>query len=99
MKEGVEKALGSLEMDEYSAGIALCRFVPHDVLLHKQKKRLENLNNIHQFMRTLPKKAGGSPAEVPGLVDYWTGYFEYNIQHAQALIKDLNNEVRHEELR
>lgn len=97
LKEGIKKALESLEMDEYSAGIALRRLIPHDVLLQTQRNRLEKLNNIHQFMRTLPKNEGGSPAEEPGLVDYWTGFFEYSIQHAKAFIKDLNHEVKHEE--
>ena len=48
-------------------------------------------------MRTLPKKEGGSPAEEPGLVDYWTGFFEYSIQHAQAFIHNVNDEGKHEE--
>ncbi|SHF38748.1 DNA-binding transcriptional regulator, PadR family [Seinonella peptonophila] len=96
LKKGIKKALESLEMDQYSAGIAMRRLIPHDVLLQTQRKRLENLNSIHQFMCTLPKKEGGSPAEEPSLVNYWTGFFEYNIQHVQAFIKNVENEVKHE---
>ncbi|GIP20018.1 PadR family transcriptional regulator [Paenibacillus sp. J22TS3] len=97
LKEGIETALESLEMDKYSAGIALRRLIPHEVLLQTQRKRLENLKGIHQFMRTLPKKEDGTPAEEPGLVDYWTGFFEYSIQHAEAFINNVNNEGKHEE--
>jgi DNA-binding PadR family transcriptional regulator len=97
LKEGIETALESLEMDQYSAGIALSRLIPREVLLKTQRKRLENLKSIHQFMSTLPKKEGGSPAEEPGLVDYWTGFFEYSIQHALAFINSVNHEGKHEE--
>jgi len=97
LKEGIETALESLEMDQYSAGIALRRLIPHEVLLQTQEKRLENLQSIHQFMRTIPKKEGGSPPEEPGLVDYWTGFFEYSIQHAKAFINNVTTERKHEE--
>lgn len=33
LKEGIKKALESLEMDEYSAGITLRRLIPHEELI------------------------------------------------------------------
>jgi DNA-binding PadR family transcriptional regulator len=92
---GVVEALGSLEMDEYAAGLAFMSLVSKEELLALARKRLAKLKEIQTFMQSLPsEEMPSSPEKQAALVQYWTGFFNFNVVHAENFLAALEPQER-----
>lgn len=92
LQDGVKKALGSLEMDEFSAGVALMDIIDKGEIVAITEKRLETMRGIAAFMHSLPTEVvPSSPDKNTTLVDYWSGFFDYNSAHAENFLYTLRN--------
>lgn len=92
LHEGVKDALGSLEMDEFSAGMAFMDIIDTKEAVAITEKRLATLRDIAAFMHTLPTETPpSSPDKRAALVQYWSGFFDYSATHAEDFLATLKD--------
>lgn len=92
LTEGVKHALASLEMDEFSAGLAFMDSIDKKEAINISEKRLTNLRDIQTFMHSLPTdSAPSSPDKQTALVGYWADFFDFNVKHAENFLKAQTN--------
>ena len=92
LTEGVKQALASLEMDEFSAGLAFMDIIDKKEAINISEKRLANLRGIQAFMNSLPTDViPNSPNKQIALVGYWAGFFDFNVTHAENFLEMLTN--------
>lgn len=90
--DGVKDALGSLEMDKFSAGLALMDIIDKKEVVAISEKRLATVRDIAAFMHSLPTETPPSSPDKRGtLVDYWADFFDYNATHAEDFLATLKD--------